>query len=213
MKQAQAKRQPDVTRQQLVAAAFQEIHRNGFRAASLDAILASTGVTKGALYHHFGSKQELGYAVIEEVIRPFIEEGWKPAVGAPNVIDAAIALCKRLTRERSEMAVTLGCPFNNLINEMSPVDEGFRTRLNAILKEWHDGIAAGIAAGQAAGAVRKDVNPSATATFVIASIEGCIGIAKAAQSRELHEEGFRGLIDYLEHLRPEPHENRTGDRR
>jgi AcrR family transcriptional regulator len=210
MKAAQTKRQPDVTRQQLLDAAFQEIHRNGFRAASLDAILASTGVTKGALYHHFQNKQALGYAVVDEIIRPFIEENWKPAIGGVNIIDAGIALCERLTRERSDMAVSLGCPFNNLINEMSPVDEGFRQRLNRILKEWHQGVVAGIAHGQASGAVRKDIDPAAAATMIIACIEGCVGVAKTTRSREFLEAGFRGLIDYLEHLRPEPHEKRTG---
>jgi AcrR family transcriptional regulator len=201
------RRQPDVTRQALLEAAFNEIHRNGFRAASLDAILANVGVTKGALYHHFGSKQELGYAVVEEIIRPFVEENWKPAVEAPNMLDAAIELCRRLTRERSEMGLSYGCPFNNLINEMSPVDEGFRERLSAILHDWREGVSQAIAQGQSRGTVRKDVDPAAASAFIISCIEGCVGMGKATQSREFLESGFRGLIDYLEHLRPEPHEH------
>jgi TetR/AcrR family transcriptional regulator, transcriptional repressor for nem operon len=202
-----SKRSPDLTRQNLLTAAFNEIHRNGFRAASLDAILASAGVTKGALYHHFGSKQELGYAVVEEIIRPFVEENWKPAAEAPDMIDAAIELCRRLTRERSEMGLAYGCPFNNLINEMSPVDEGFRERLSAILRDWRAGVSLAIAEGQRRGTIRKDVDPAAASAFIISCIEGCVGMGKAQQSREFLEAGFRGLIDYLEHLRPEPHEH------
>jgi TetR/AcrR family transcriptional repressor of nem operon len=201
------RRSPDLTRQNLLAAAFNEIHRNGFRAASLDAILAAAGVTKGALYHHFGSKQELGYAVVEEIIRPFVEENWKPAAEATDMIDAAIELCKRLTRERSEMGLNYGCPFNNLINEMSPVDEGFRERLSAILRDWRAGVSQAIAQGQARGTIRKDVDPAAASAFIISCIEGCVGMGKAQQSREFLEAGFRGLIDYLEHLRPEPREH------
>ena len=60
------KRNPDVTREKLLQAAFQEIYRSGFQAASLDNIIASAGVTKGALYHHFPSKKALGYAVVDE---------------------------------------------------------------------------------------------------------------------------------------------------
>jgi TetR/AcrR family transcriptional regulator, transcriptional repressor for nem operon len=202
-----SKRSPDLTRQNLLTAAFNEIHRNGFRAASLDAILASAGVTKGALYHHFGSKHELGYAVVEEIIRPFVEENWKPAAEAPDMIDAAIELCRRLTRERSEMGLAYGCPFNNLINEMSPVDEGFRERLSAILRDWRAGVSLAIAEGQRRGTIRKDVDPAAASAFIISCIEGCVGMGKAQQSREFLEAGFRGLIDYLEHLRPEPHEH------
>jgi len=200
------KRQPDVTRQALIEAAFNEIHRNGFRAASLDNILTSTGVTKGALYHHFNSKTDLGYAVVEESIGPFVEENWRPAAEAEDVISAAIQLCKRLTHERTDMGLSLGCPFNNLINEMSPVDEGFRTRLDTIQRNWRNGVIEALRRGQEKNAVRKDVVPADAAAFIIGAIEGCIGMGKATQSREFLEAGFRGLIDYLEHLRPEPHE-------
>lgn len=200
------RRQPDVTRQALLDAAFAEIHRNGFRAASLDAILSNVGVTKGALYHHFGSKNDLGYAVVDEIVRPFVEENWKPATEAPNMIDAAIDLCRRLTQQRTDMALTNGCPFNNLINEMSSVDEGFRQRLNQILQDWRQGISEATAVAQQRGHVRKDVDPAAVSAFIISCIEGCVGMGKASQSREFLEAGFRGLIDYLEHLRPEPHE-------
>jgi AcrR family transcriptional regulator len=55
-------RDPERTRERLLQAAFREIHRSGFQSASIDTILAATNVTKGALYHHFESKEALGYA-------------------------------------------------------------------------------------------------------------------------------------------------------
>lgn len=201
---AAVRRQPDLTRQKLLERAFEEIHRNGFRAASLESILADAGVTKGALYHHFASKAELGYAVIEEVIRPWMEERWRPVLDADNPIDAAIQTIRERLRARSEMALTLGCPFNNLAQEMSPIDEGFRARLNAILDDWREAMAQALAHGQQNGTVCADVEPRAAAAFVVSSIEGCVGMAKASQSREFLEAGFRGLIEYLEHLRPHP---------
>lgn len=63
-------RDPERTRERLLQAAFREIYRSGFQSASLDTILAAAGVTKGALYYHFDSKEALGYAVVEEVIAP-----------------------------------------------------------------------------------------------------------------------------------------------
>ncbi len=199
---AAAKRPSDATRQKLLECAFEEMHASGFRSASLDAILQRSGVTKGALYHHFDSKAELGYAVVDEVIRPWIEENWKPAAEADDPIDAAIALCRQLTQLRSDKALSCGCPFNNLINEMSPVDEGFRLRLHEILTEWRGGIVSALSGAQQRGRVRRDVEPAAAAAFIIGAIEGCIGLAKADQSREFLEAGMRGLIDYLEYLRP-----------
>lgn len=201
---AESRRCPDLTRQRLLERAFEEIHRNGFRSASLDSILEDAGVTKGALYHHFENKAELGYAVVEEVVRPWMENLWHPVVEAENPINAAIQVIRQRLRERSEMALTVGCPFNNLCQEMSPLDEGFRTRLNAILDDWRSATAESLRRGQKNGTVRQDVDPRAAAAFVISGVEGCIGMAKAAQSKEFLEAGFRGLIEYLEHLRPRP---------
>lgn len=198
---APTRRQPDRTRQRLLEAAFEEIHRSGFRSASLDAILRKAGVTKGALYHHFRNKTELGYAVVDEVVRPWVEARWKPVAEAQDCIGAAIATVRRAMAERSEIGLAHGCPFNNLCQEMSGVDEGFRERLTRILDEWVDGVADAIRRAQRAGQVRRDVDPQAAAAFVVASIEGSIGMAKAACSRRFLEQSMQGLIEYIEALR------------
>ncbi|ORE89042.1 TetR family transcriptional regulator [Oceanococcus atlanticus] len=201
-----SKRQPDQTRQRLLESAFEEIHRNGFRGASLETILKETGVTKGALYHHFGSKSKLGLAVIDELIRPFVEENWKPVLEAENVIDGAIALTRRLTHERNDLALQLGCPFNNLIQEMSPIDEDFRALLNGILQTWRKGVVDAMTLGQQRGQVRDDIDPVATADFLISAIEGCVGLTKASHSDAFYKNGMQGLEQFLEQLRPDrPH--------
>jgi AcrR family transcriptional regulator len=64
------------TRGQILFAAYKEIHVNGFQSASLSNILKRTGVTKGALYHHFRDKSELGYAVVDEVIDTRIQQSF-----------------------------------------------------------------------------------------------------------------------------------------
>ena len=70
-------------------AAFDEIYEKGYAGASLDEILADSGVTKGALYHHFGSKAELGVAIIDEVILPFALRQWvEPLRGTDDPITA-----------------------------------------------------------------------------------------------------------------------------
>src|SRR5262245_52676520 len=64
------------TRQHILQTAFQEFYRYGFQGGSLNRIVEETGLTKGALFHHFASKQELGYAVVEEVIWPQFKATW-----------------------------------------------------------------------------------------------------------------------------------------
>ena len=71
-----ARRDPERTRGRLLQAAFQEMHRSGFRNADLDVILARAGVTKGALYYHFNNKEALGYAVVDEIVASLTREKW-----------------------------------------------------------------------------------------------------------------------------------------
>src|SRR4051794_9080658 len=76
MKSAAPHRSPDATRRKILEAAFMEFYRNGFQGGSLNQIVKSAGATKGALFHHFAGKQELGYAVVDEVIGPILEKRW-----------------------------------------------------------------------------------------------------------------------------------------
>ncbi len=201
MPAAAPKRQPDVTRQRLLECAFDEIYRCGFRAASLDAILRDSGVTKGALYHHFENKTALGHAVVDEMVRPWIEESWRPLVDADDLVATALALSGELLRERADKILAYGCPLNNLVNEMAPVDEGFRERLQSILDDWRNGLAEALRQGQQRGQLRRGFEPGAAADFIIACVEGSFGLAKLRQSPQVLQSVMRGLADYLEQLR------------
>ncbi|HXE89643.1 MAG TPA: TetR family transcriptional regulator C-terminal domain-containing protein [Terriglobales bacterium] len=194
-------RNPDLTRKTLLEAAFQEIYRCGYQAASLEQILTRAGVTKGALYHHFRNKRALGYAVVDELIRGHILANWvRPIEQAEDPIDGLLAV---LLRKECfpHYDQRLGCPLNNLAQEMSPLDEGFRKRLQGLYREWRNGIAKALRRGQARGQVRADLDPFEAADFLTAALEGSISLAKSAQSRSPLDHCRAGLARYLESLR------------
>src|SRR5512135_1965807 len=118
---------PDLTRDKLLRSAFCEIHRQGFQAASIANILADTGLTKGALYHHFPTKQALGIAVVDEVIRRRIDERFcRPLHSSAKPLDALMEVLGSVAISLPPEYVTLGCPLNNLMQEMSPLDGEFK---------------------------------------------------------------------------------------
>ena len=134
-------KQPDITRDKIVEAAYQEIHRHGFQAASVSNILANTGLTKGALYHHFPNKNDLGIAVIEEVIREGFEvRMFGPLREAADPIEALVEVIQNKADSTTLETVTLGCALNNLMQEMSPLDLEFKRCLHGILKTWQDTV-------------------------------------------------------------------------
>jgi len=194
-------KQSDVTRDRIIDAAYEEIHRHGFQAASLANILAKTGLTKGALYHHFPTKNDLGLAVIDEVIG----EGFEVGVFAPmRESGDPVATLRDVIQHKAERATTesvkLGCALNNLMQEMSPLNADFKRRLNAILATWQDTVAAALERAQKQGRVRKDVDCRAAALFIVSAYEGCIGIAKNLQSVKEFRLCMVQLQDYVQGL-------------
>jgi TetR/AcrR family transcriptional repressor of nem operon len=198
-------RDPDVTRDKLLKAAFEEIYRRGFQAASLDTILAKAGVTKGALYHHFPDKASLGYAVVDEVVKGLLLERWgilEPPSGDP--VTALQRILRRRATSLTAREVELGCPLNNLAQEMSPLDRRFRRGVNATFDIWTEAVAKDLARGQVEGTVRRNVDARKIAAFVVASIEGSFGLAKGAQSAAMLRSNLEVLSSFLESLRPVP---------
>jgi AcrR family transcriptional regulator len=197
------RRDPEATRLRILEAAFQEVYRNGFRAASIDQILAETGLTKGALYHHFPNKAALGYAIVDELLTRAIEQRWiDPLADHADPIAALIVILEGFSDEETRQVCELGCPLNNLAQEMSPIDDTFRQKIAAVFQLWRGGIAQSLRAGQTQGCVRADVDCDAAAMFFVSSAEGACGLAKASRDGAVLEAFSDGIRRYLESLRP-----------
>ena len=192
-------------REALLDAAFDEMYLHGFRAAGIEVILATSGVSKGALYHNFGNKQGLGYAVVEERVKPLVRERYlQPFNESSDPSEALRRMGQRMEQELLKAGILeRGCPLNNLVQEMSGVDDGFRQRLSAILQEWRDTIADGLRRGQADGTVNQEANPEEAGTFVVACLMGAVGFAKNAGDVMPFDLCRRALESYVETLRPQ----------
>jgi len=197
-------RKPESTRRKILEAAFDEFYKNGFQGSSINRIVSEAGTTKGALFHHFEDKNHLGYAVVEEIIYRQIKECWLDPLA--NSIDPIIAVKKTMRQfaqeEQANHRIAHGCPLNNLAQEMSPLDGEFRRRLERIYSEWRAALEAALVRGIKAGKVRKGISPRNVAALVVAALEGIMGTAKNAQSKELMQRAGQGLFDYLDTLRP-----------
>lgn len=85
----------DGTRDRILAVALQEFSRHGLAGARIDAIAAESGLNKGMIYYHFGSKEELYVAALEESYRRFREvesafhvEGLPPVPALRSLVGA-----------------------------------------------------------------------------------------------------------------------------
>ncbi|HWA58298.1 MAG TPA: TetR family transcriptional regulator C-terminal domain-containing protein [Gemmatimonadales bacterium] len=196
-------RAPDQTRETLLQAAFLEMFRHGFQAASLERILGHTGVTKGALYHHFPDKAALGLAVVNEVVRGLMLARWVAPLEVPgDALPAFTAMLRDRASRLTPREIELGCPLNNLAQEMAPLDARFRRAIDAIYAEWRAGVARALVRGQAEGSIRRDIDAAGVAAFLVAAVEGSYGLAKGTGDGSLLRNNLRMLELFLEGLRP-----------
>ncbi len=186
------------TREQILEAAYREIHLHGFQAASLSRILARTGVTKGALYHHFPNKTALGHAVIDEVLARHIEQSFiEPLRDAEDPVEALIGIIEHAGSSFTLCDVELGCPLSSLSQEMSGIDEGFRQRLMGIYERWRDALEQAFRRAQASGRLSPSVDAETLSVMVVATLDGCLQTGKITQNLDRLLQCGSGLIQFL----------------
>ena len=194
-------RKPEETRQKIIGAAFKEMHKHGYQGMRIDQVLKNTDLKKGALYYHFSSKQALGYAVLEEGIQKNIYKLWiEPLNNFTDPLEAIYSIFEERDNWSDEF-FTLGCPLNNLAQEMSPIDEGFRKRIEQIFIDWQAAISDALNKGQSLGIVDNAINRDDCALFILSTIEGALGMTKNHQNKEVYHSCGRELKHYLNMLR------------
>jgi len=157
------------TRQRLIDAAIARFASEGLN-ASFDVIAADVGVTKGALYHHFGSKE----ALIEAVYRESIKRH------AARVIDESAEGAGRGRLlgliDASTRLYTSGTPFHRLLLRLHLEAGVNRSHLAAIARKvqhnQREYMAGLVRLGQQDGSIRRDLDPEAVGYTVNAALQG-----------------------------------------
>jgi TetR/AcrR family transcriptional regulator, transcriptional repressor for nem operon len=167
------------SRKEILDAAFPLIFQRGFQGVSIDDIVNATSLTKGAFYHQFPTKLDLGYALLDEVIKPMILSRWiAPLAACENSLAGILKQLRTLIGDASPSELKLGCPLNNLVQEMSAVDAEFKRRLELALELWISGLEAELSRAKREGYLKKDVNARQVAHFLVMAHEGFYGILK-----------------------------------
>jgi AcrR family transcriptional regulator len=166
------------TREAILRGAALVFERRGYGNASLADVAEEAGVTKGGIYFHFGSKDELAYAVIAEQNRISQLSGNAIiAVGRP-ALETMILLCADLGRQlMTEPVVQAGIRLTTEAASFPPsVIEPYRDWLLVFEDLIHKGIAE--------GDIKTTIAPDALARFIIPAFTGVQLVAAVFTSRQ-----------------------------
>lgn len=153
-------------RQRIVAAAVALFAEQGYDATSVNQVVARAGVAKGALYHHFESKDDLLYEVYRELVdrqlaglRTILAEGRPPAATLRALIDDLVSTTAASAAEAKVFA-----------RESHRLGDANQARVRAARRAIHDAVIELVRTGQAAG----DFAPVASPEMVSFTLFGVI---------------------------------------
>lgn len=183
------------TRARLIEASISRLAETG-PDASFDAIAADVGLTKGALYHHFGSKETLVEEVYKESVRRHAER-----VVAASTDGHGRERLHGLIAETARLYGS-GTPFYRLLlrlhveagasrPHLAPIARRVQARQRAYMIEL-------VAAGQRDGSIRGDIDPEALGQTVNAALQGLLvqQLEPPAHQRRAAE-AFADLLEAL----------------
>lgn len=173
---------PAGLRSRVLDTAARLFQAGGYHATAMRDIMDATGVSAGALHHHFPTKDSLALAVISDRVAPVVRETWIDPIRTAASLGRAISLVfAGIIRSVEQRGAVAGCPLNNLAMELSASEPQFRDALRSIFGEWQTALEERLA--KTRGGSRLDrAKRSAAASFVVASYSGAMNLAKALQS-------------------------------
>lgn len=154
------------TEDKILEAALDLFFKKGYSATSINEITESVGLTKGALYSHFKSKEDLLHTLFKVYRENFLKELIKSVSDhegdAVSKLHHAISFYARFGQENLRLVA-----FLNFISHELKTRENFEFILKNLYREQRELISGLIRLGISQGLMKKDLDPDLTAmTFM-----------------------------------------------
>jgi len=158
------------TRQAILAKAFELSNVIGITGLSIGRLAESTGLSKSGLFAHFGSKEALEVAVVEEGSRQFVQEVMVPALRQPRGEPRVRALFERWLAWGQRPG---GCFFVGATAELDDRPGLPRDALVQACKDWIDELTKAARIAITEGHFRNDLDPEQFAFEEYGVMLGC----------------------------------------
>jgi TetR/AcrR family transcriptional repressor of nem operon len=193
----EAMRKGELTRQKIVALAAPVFNRKGFAGAALSDLMEATGLTKGGIYRHFASKEQLAEDSFDYAWKIAMETRFDSTRQIPNAVDRLRQIVCNF-RDRRAGLVPGGCPLLNTAVDSDDGNQQLRSKAQQALKTWLSRMQIIIRAGQRRGEVRADVDPAKLATLIASTLEGSLVLGRLQQDGAPLELACEHLAEHLE---------------
>lgn len=187
------------TRQRILDSARALIYRRSYADVGVAEICAEAGVKKGSFYHFFPSKRDLTLAVLDatfaDLKRDLLDQAFADDVPPLARLRRFVAMNVRLQGDlHRETGILPGCPFGNLAAEQATQDQALRTKVAGLFGQVSAELRTALREAVAGGEIGP-VDSDATATAMLAYLEGVILLAKTQNDPAVLERLLPAMLD------------------
>ncbi len=171
-------RKGERTRKVIVERSAEVFNTRGYFGTSMSDLVRETGLEKGGIYNHFGSKEQLACAAFDfsaELVLGRLEEALDAEGSALERLVRAVEVHRTLAEDRP---IQGGCPILNTAIEADDAQPALREKVRQAMDRWQDLIVRTIREGIANGELDPEAGPEALATIIISTIEGAVMMSK-----------------------------------
>ena len=196
------KARPDsATKMKLLEAAQRLMLAKGYTATSVEEICEAAEVTKGSFFHYFGSKEDLGKAVLDHFMSsmsravqdsPFSKKR-DPLQRVYGHIDFIIEVSKDPERRS-------GCLLGNFAQVLSDTHPDIRSLCAGHFRWWAGMLKHELDEAKAAHAIKRAVDTQVLSEHFIALFEGSLMLAKTQRDIEIIGSNLRDFKQYLKSI-------------
>lgn len=199
------RRDPERTRTRLLDAAEGLVLEHGFAGTTVEAVIGRAGVTKGAFFHHFASKAELGHALVERYASLDAEH-----------FGATLKRAERLSRDpRQQLLIFValfeeemealtepfpGCLFASYCYQAGLFDAETMQIVRRSMQRWRDALGAKLREVAQHHPPRREADLVSLADMLMTVFEGAFVVSRTMEEPKLIAGQLAHFRTYLELL-------------
>lgn len=169
---------PERTREKILEESAALFNQKGYAGSSISDIMKATGLKKGGVYNHFGSKQELKIQAFRHSVQKVSRFLRSRILTFNGDLERLHAIPDTFVEYALHPVVAGGCPLLNTAIEADDADPALRTEAQKALDRLQRFFAGLFRKAQSSDLLDPDIDPEEEAIFLISSLEGGVMLSR-----------------------------------